>query len=147
MLKARFLQLNLGKVILMSIVKTSKYLLETDILIEYLTFNDSIREPYLLKLMKKGICFTSVLNASELFMLANTDFEKEKVRDLLNALNVLGLHSRYSLAISGCMNNFKNIRDALFYILAEQNKLIIVSLTPDKYSGLKISSIHPKMNK
>ena len=74
----------------MSIVKTSKYLLETDILIEYLTFNNSIREPYLLKLMKKGICFTSVLNASELFMLAKTDFEKEKVRDLIMHLMFMG---------------------------------------------------------
>jgi predicted nucleic acid-binding protein len=83
-----------------------KFLLDTDILIEYLTFNNSSREPFLLTLMQKGICFTSVLNASELFMLAKTDVEKEKVRDLLNAINVLGLHSRYSLAIPACINNF-----------------------------------------
>lgn len=123
-----------------------KYLLETDILIEYLTFNNSDCEPSLLTLMQKGICFTSVLNASELFMLAKTELEKEKVRDLLNALNVLGLHARYSLAIPDCINNFNNIRDALFYVLGEQNKLTIVSLNPDKYSGLKVNSIHPETN-
>lgn len=121
-----------------------KYLLETDILIEYLTFNNSDCEPSLLTLMQKGICFTSVLNASELFVFAKTDFEKEKVRDLLNAINVLGLHARYSLAVSDCKNNFKNIRDALFYVLAEQNRLTIVSLNPDKYSGLMVNSIHPE---
>ncbi len=125
--------------------KIPKYLLETDILIDYLTFNNIGNEPFLLNLMQKGICFTSVLNASELFMAAKTDFEKEKVRDLLNAINVLGLHARYSLAVSDCKNNFNNISDVLFYVLAEQNKLTIVSLNPNKYSGLKVNSIHPKM--
>jgi predicted nucleic acid-binding protein len=124
--------------------KIPKFLLETDILIEYLTDNDSSKELLLLKLMQKGICFTSVLNASQLFMLAKSDFEKEKVRDLLNTLKVLGIHSRYSLAIPDCINNFKNTRDALFYVLAEQNKLIILTLNPDKYSGLRVKSIHPE---
>lgn len=129
----------------MSISNLPKYLLETDILIDYLTFDNSGGGPFLLNLMQKGICFTSVLNASELFMAAKTDFEKEKVRDLLNAINVLGLHARYSLAVSDCKNNFNNISDVLFYVLAEQNKLTIVSLNPDKYSGLNVNSIHPKM--
>jgi len=123
--------------------KIPKYLLETDVLLEYLVLYEFYKESYLIKLMQKGICFTSVLNASELFMFANSDFEKEKVRDLLNALKVLGLHSRYSLSIPNCMTNFKNIRDALFYILAEQNRLSIVSLNPEKYSGLRVKSVHP----
>jgi hypothetical protein len=113
------------------------------VLLEYLVLYEFDKESYLIKLMQKGICFTSVLNASELFMFANSDYEKEKVRDLLNALKVLGLHSRYSLSIPNCMNYFKNIRDALFYILAEQNRLSIVSLNPEKYSGLSVKSVHP----
>jgi hypothetical protein len=125
--------------------KIPKYLLETDVLIQYLTTDIPNKVHYLIKLMQKGICFTSVFNASELFMLAKTDLEKNKVRDLLNALKVLGLHSRYSLSISDCKNNFDNIRDALFYILAEQNRLIIVSNHPEKYTGLKVKSIHPDM--
>jgi PIN domain len=128
----------------MNIDKTSKFLLETDILVDYLTFHNSNKEPYLIKLMQRGICFTSVLNASELFMLAETDLEKERVRDLLNALKVLGLHARYSLSIPACKNNFKSTRDALFYILAEQNKLDIVTLNPDKYYGLRVNSKHPQ---
>lgn len=128
----------------MSIDTTKKYLLDTDILIEYLTFNDPSKSPHLLKLMQEGICFTSVLNASELYMFAKLDHQKDKVRDLLNAHKVLGLHSRYSLSISNYINRFDNIRDALFYILAEQNRLVIVSLDPDRYSGLKTQSIHPQ---
>lgn len=129
----------------MDLIKIPKYLLETDILIDYLTCGDLNKVPYLITLMQKGICFTSVLNASELFMQANSDFKRSKVRDLLNALKVLGLHSRYSLAIPNYRDNFTNIRDALFYILAEQNKLIIVTLNPDKYSGLNVNSVHPQM--
>ncbi|MBK7632708.1 MAG: PIN domain-containing protein [Ignavibacteriales bacterium] len=127
----------------MKIDATPKYLLETDILIDYLSINDPGRKPLLQTLMQKGICFTSVLNASELFMVAKSEHQKEKVRDLLNALKVLGLHSRYSLSISDCANSFKTIRDALFYILAEQNRLTIVSFNPERYSGLKVQSIHP----
>ena len=123
--------------------KIPKYLLETDVLLEYLVLYEFDKESYLIKLMQKGICFTSVLNASELFMFANSDYEKEKVRDLLNALKVLGSHSRYSVSIPNCMNNFKNIREALLYILAEQNRLSIVSLNPEKYSGLRVKSVHP----
>ena len=123
--------------------KIPKYLLDTDVLLEYLVLYEVDKESYLIKLMQKGICFTSVLNTSELFMFANSDYEKEKVRDLLNTLKILGLHSRYSLSIPNCMDNFKNIRDALFYILAEQNRLSIVSLNPEKYSGLSVKSVHP----
>ncbi len=123
--------------------KIPKYLLDTDVLLEYLVLYEVDKESYLIKLMQKGICFTSVLNTSELFMFAKSDYEKEKVRDLLNTLKILGLHSRYSLSIPNCMDNFKNIRDALFYILAEQNRLSIVSLNPEKYSGLRVKSVHP----
>lgn len=121
-----------------------KFLVDTDVLVRYLVLQEADKATSLIDLMQKGICFTSVLNASELFMLANSDYQKEKVRDVLNALKVLGLHSRYSLSIPNCMNRFDNIRDSLFYILAEQNRLIIVSLNPNKYSGLKVKSLHPQ---
>jgi hypothetical protein len=121
-----------------------KFLLETDVLFEYLVFNRPSEKPSLLTLMQKGICFTSVLNATELFILTKSEYQKNKVRDLLNAIKVLGLHSRYSLLITDYRNNFNNIREALFYILAEQNKLVIVSLNPERYSGLKVESMHSR---
>ena len=65
------------------------------------------------------------------------------VRDLLNSINVLGLHSRYSLSIPECSDKFSNVRDALFYILAKFNNLTIISFNPDKYGGLNVQSVHP----
>lgn len=123
--------------------KTPKYLLETDTLVNYLTFQDPVVQPYLLKIMQKGICFTSVLNAAELFMFTKSDLEKEKVKDLLYALKVLGLPARYSLSIADLDGKINNTRDALFYILAEKNKLSIVSFNTDKYKGLKVPIIRP----
>ena len=128
----------------MNIESIPKFLVDTDVLVKYLVLKESGKTTSLIDLMQKGICFTSVLNASELFMLAKSDYQKEKARDVLNALKVLGLHSRYSLSIPNCMNRFDNIRDSLFYILAEQNRLTIVSLNPNKYSGLKVKSLHPQ---
>lgn len=119
-----------------------KYLVETDILVDFLTVPGN-EESHLMKLMQKGICFTSVINASELFFYSTSVFEKQMVRDLLNSINVLGLHSRYSLSIPECSDKFNNVRDALFYILAKFNNLTIISVNPDKYGGLKVQSIHP----
>lgn len=121
-----------------------KYLVETDILVNFLTSSNK-DESHLLKLMQKGICFASVLNASELLMNTRNDFEKARVMDVLYSIKVLGLHSRYSLSVPEYSEKFSNIRDTLFFILAKLNKLIIVSLNPEKYEGLKVQSVHPKM--
>lgn len=120
-----------------------KYLIETDILIEHLTKSKTNKNSFLIDIMQKGICFTSVLNASEMYFAVNSDFEKEKLDNLFYALNVLGIHSRYSLLVPKVSKHFKNIRDALFYILAEQNKLTIVTQFPDKYNDLSCETIHP----
>lgn len=127
----------------MDINKTPKYLIETDILINYLTAPDPTNQSCLLNLMQTGICFTSVLNAAELCMLAKSDLEKEKVRDLLYALKVLGLPARYSLSVLDLNSKIKNIRDVLFYILAEKNRLSIVTFNIKKYKGLKVPIISP----
>jgi hypothetical protein len=119
-----------------------KYLIETDILIQHLTTKNPF-DSYLVKLMQMGICFTSVLNASEILLHSNSDYEIKKIKELLFAIKVLGIPSRYSLLIPDHSNRFNNTRDALFYILAQMNKLTIITLKPKKYSSIKVSSIHP----
>lgn len=119
-----------------------KYLIETDILIQHLTTKNP-SDSYLVNLMQKGICFTSVLNASEILLHSNSDYEIKKIKELLYAIKVLGIPSRYSLLIPDYSHKFNNIRDALFCILAQMNKLTIITLKPKKYSSIKVSSIHP----
>jgi hypothetical protein len=134
---------NLKKELTLAAIKTNKFLIETDILIDFLTGNHSRHNSYLVRLMQTGICFTSVLNASELYFYARTKNDKNKLDCLFHTINVLGIHSRYCLNVSDVSAHFNNYRDTLFYILANQNRLTIITQYPEKYSGLECKVMHP----
>jgi len=118
-----------------------KYLLETDILIDYLTANDM---NYLINLMQKGICFTTVLNAAELLAACKNDEEHSAVRNVLDAIKVLGLNSRYALSITEFSEKTGNVRDALFSVVASINKLPIVTFNKERYKKTNLKIIHPQ---
>ena len=118
-----------------------KYLLETDVLADYLTNNE---KNYLMSLMQSGICFTTVLNASELLAACKVDSEKSAVRSVLDSLKVLGLHSRYALSVPDFTDKTENVRDALFAVVSLINKLPIVTLNNDRYKRTNLKIIHPQ---
>lgn len=120
------------------------YLIDTDILYDHLTHNQKNKRSFLTNLMKKGECFTTVLNASELYFSARSEEEKFVIKKLLYALKVLGLNSRYSLEIPQYSEKFKNYRECLFYIVAEKNNLTIVTNTPSKYNFGKVKVVTQK---
>lgn len=126
------------------LTKTNEYLIDTDVLEEHLIHNSDKNISYLESLMQKGICFSTVLNASELLYKSISSMEQKIVMDLLSALKILGLHSRYSLLVPKYSITVKNINEALFCVVADYNKLPIVTLKKSKYlkSGLLI--YHPK---
>ncbi len=123
--------------------KSDEYLIDTDILNEFLLSNHKTGEPALLIFMKKGICFTTVINAGELLLKVESSEEKEKIIQLLSKLHVLGIHSRYSLNIDKFSGRVENIRDALFCATAEINKLPIVTYNKAKYISTGLRIIHP----
>ena len=118
-----------------------KYLLETDILVDYLVSNEN---NYLIKLMRTGICFTTVLNASEILAACKNDIEKSSVRSVLDSLKVLGLHSRYALSVPEFSDKVMTIRDALFAVVSSINKLPIVTLDTERYKKTNLKIIHPQ---
>jgi predicted nucleic acid-binding protein len=118
-----------------------KYLLETDVLIDYLTSNEN---NYLINLMKTGICFTTVLNASEMLASCKNENEQSAVRSVLDSLKVLGLHSKYSLNVPEFSNNTSSLRDALFCVVSLINKLPIVTLNRERYKKTNLKIIHPQ---
>lgn len=118
-----------------------KYLLETDILVDYLTSNEN---NYLMNLMQIGICFTTVLNAAELLAACKNDDEKYSVRSVLDSLKVLGLHSRYALSVPEFSDKTQNVRDALFAVVSLINKLPIVTMNRDRYKKTNLKIIHPQ---
>ena len=117
-----------------------EFLIENDILLDHLTQKD-ISVPSTLEIaMTTGICFTSVINASELYFYSSTQQEKESVDTVLYALKVLGIHQRYSLNISKFFNKVASTRDAIICSVALNNKLPILTDETERYkrSGIKI---------
>ena len=121
----------------------NKYLLENDILIDFLTNSDSLNSP-LIKLMQKGICFTTMLNAAELLASCKGENEKKLTRNVLDSLKVLGLHSRYALSIQEFSGKTKNLRDALISVVSSINKIPIVTFDKGRYKKTKLKIIHPQ---
>ena len=118
-----------------------KYLLDTDILVDYVTANDM---NYLINLMQKAICFTTVLNAAELLAACKNDEEQSAVRNVLDAIKVLGLNSRYALSITEFSEKTGSVRDALFSVVASINKLPIVTFNKERYRKTNLKIIHPQ---
>jgi hypothetical protein len=118
-----------------------KYLLETDVLVDYLTSNEN---NYLMNLMKTGICFTTVLNASEMLASCKDENELSAVRSVLDSLKVLGLHSKYALNVPEFSDNTSSLRDSLFCVVSLINKLPIVTLNRERYKKTNLKIIHPQ---
>lgn len=116
-----------------------EFLVETDILLEHLKHSSNSLS-VLEKAMKKGICFTTVINSSELIYSVNSKSEKEIVLSLLSALKVLGLHARYSLYVDEYIAKVSSVRDAIICTVAKLNKLPILTDDTKKFenSGIKI---------
>ena len=118
-----------------------KYLIDTDIMVDHLISNEN---NYLMNLMQTGICFTTVLNASELLAVCKNDNEQSLVRNVLDSLKVLGIHSRYALSIPEFSDKTDSVRDALFAVVASINKLPIVTFNTERYKKTKLKIIHPQ---
>ncbi len=119
-----------------------QFLVDTDILVDHLIIEEITNSSHLEIAMTKGICFTTVINASEILFAASTENERAKIQDLLRSLKILGLNSRYSLKISKFFNKVASTRDAIMCTVAEFNRLPILTLKVDRYkeSGIKIIS-------
>lgn len=120
-----------------------KYLIESDILADYLTSSDNM-DSHLINLMQKGICFTTVLNAAELLASCKNENEKKLVRNVLDSLKVLGLNSRYALSVPEYSDKTKSVRDALFSVVASINKIPIVTFDRERYKKTNLKIIHPQ---
>jgi predicted nucleic acid-binding protein len=125
------------------LIDKSQFLIDTDLLLEHLTHQNLTAPSILEKAMTKGICFTTVINASELFFAASDDVQRESIQDLLSAIKVLGLNSRYSLKISKFFNKVATTRDALLCTVAEFNRLPILTNDTARYSSSGIKIINP----
>lgn len=124
--------------------KYPEFLIDTDILNDYLVSDKSVLQTYLVRLLLKGVGFTTVINASEIMLKARNEYQENACKSVLSSLKILGLHSRYSLKVNKVSHEITKLRDILFIVTAEINKLDIVSLTPSNYNSKIISILHPE---
>jgi predicted nucleic acid-binding protein len=111
-------------------------LVDTDILFEHLITQE--KESTLLKLMKRYDCFTTVINAIEIYEMVGR--ENKKIADMmLYGLKILGIHSRYAEKVAEVIEHSKklrndwNLRDALIVMMSIQNRLILATFNDEKY--------------
>lgn len=117
-----------------------EYLIDTDIFVDHLIQKDNSALSDLEIAMTTGMCFTSVIQASELYFYVSDPVEKKGVDSVMRAMKVLGIHPRYSLNISDFFNKVATTRDAIVCSVAKNNKLPIFTNDCIRYkeSGIKI---------
>lgn len=120
-----------------------EFLVETDLVIEHLTFEDGSLKSGLEIAMEKGICFTTAINASEMFFTAGNEIEKDSINKIMTAFKILGISSRYSLAVNEFADKVSSVRDAIICATAKINKIPILTNNPEKYKKTGLKILHP----
>ncbi len=117
----------------------NQYLIETDVLLEHLHHEEKTNS-FLEDAMISGDCFTTVLNASEIYFAVQNSEEKNAVDVLMKSLKILGIHARYSLSVNDFSEKVEGVRDSLICVMAKINKLPVLTLNKTKYekSGIEV---------
>ena len=128
----------------------SDVFVETDVLCDFLVTGQQIRSA-LRTLVRLCVCYTSVLNATELLAAASHEMERSIVRNLLNGVRVLGFHQRYAETFAQIFSNQKEkknvitLRSSMIAGMCLQNKLTLVTYRISAYNqidGLTLLPAH-----
>jgi len=110
-----------------------QFLIETDILKEYLIAATG-EETVLRKALAAGVCYTTMVNALELFRACTSKEETDTVLQMLMVVRVLGMNARYgqsfaelSHAVEKETGLILTNREAMIIGMAKASKLTIVT--------------------
>lgn len=120
----------------------TEILIDTDVLLQHVTC-DKNEDSDLEFLLSNFNCFTTAVNASEIFYYCDTAMEKKFAEKLLSSLKVLGYNSRYSLKMFGKKENTAGVRDAMIAVVAESSKLPMISYRKQNYINWKYGVYTP----
>ncbi len=118
--------------------------LDTDVYLKHLQGNE---DSVLLKCLSLFDCYTSVINASEVFAKCETKEQEENAKQSFFGSGVLGIPYKYSHTIGKLLKDNVNYREACVTAILIETKLPIVSFTnmkseyAEKY-GIKIVRPH-----
>lgn len=121
--------------------------LDTDIYLKHLCGD---KDSVLLKCLTLFECFTSVINASEVFSECSTKQQEENAKQSFFGTGVLGIPYKYSHTIGKLLKDKMNIRDAYMMAMVIETKIPVVSFkykdTQEEYTkkfGIKF--IQPQL--
>ena len=106
-----------------------QFLIETDILRSFLTHSDASRPSVLRRCLSAGVCYTTMVNAMELFQEATTVGERDAAMHILSAVRVLGFNARYAEPFATLATEHPHLseREVLVAGMASVSKLTIVT--------------------
>lgn len=118
--------------------------LDTDVYLKHLQGDE---DSVLLKCLSLFDCYTSVINASEVFAKCETKEQEENAKQSFFGSGVLGIPYKYSHTIGKLLKDKMNYRDACVTAILIETKLPIVSFTDMKSEyaqkyGIKIVQSH-----
>jgi predicted nucleic acid-binding protein len=109
-------------------------LIETDILAEYLTAAPGASR--LRQALRQSVCYTTMLNALELFRASANDKQREAILSMLYVVRVLGFNARYAQPFAELAAEIKTLshirisdREAMILGMARASKLTILTET------------------
>jgi len=124
-----------------------QFLIETDVLREYLIAEKGV-ETLLRKALAKGVCYTTMYNALELFRAAHSKEESDAIMQMLMVVRVLGFNARYAQSFSEAAIEIEKKtgisltnREAMIIGMAKISKLSI--LTKDFFRRYKAAEAVP----
>lgn len=120
------------------------FLVETDIIVEYLTSEDSLMR----KALSQGVCYTTFTSALELFAAARTSQEEEAIGQALMSLRLLGLNWRNAKPFAEIARRIEartseklSQREMVVIGMADASKLTILTKKYyDRYSRLGVAA-------
>ncbi|MEI8134610.1 MAG: hypothetical protein WCH46_05960 [bacterium] len=119
-----------------------QFLVETDVLCDCLCATEP--GSLLRSALSRGVCYTTMLNALELFREAKTPNEKEAVTNLLMVVRVLGYSARYAETFASFASELEeklsdrlSEREVMIVGMARASKLILLTeMNFTRYSSL-----------
>jgi predicted nucleic acid-binding protein len=126
-------------------VPISQLLIETDVLSDYLTTPEG--ETSLLRLaLQRASCYTTMINALELFRAASTTLQHDAVLSMFYLVRVLGFNPRYAEPFAASAREVeatKNLtisaRESLILGMAQVSKLSILTRSyAERYAKIGI---------
>jgi len=117
-----------------------QFLIETDVLREYLIAKQG-EQALLRKALSRGVCYTTMYNALELFRASRTKEENDAIMQVLMSVRVLGFNSRFAQNFADMAKEVEkkgiilSQREAMIVGMAKASKLTI--LTTDFFDRYK----------